>query len=281
MSMYPSHSYPIFDAHTHAQPARFYDRDKVAADFKFRTELYARCGIRAGILMASNVYERPAGIEDTRRQNNFVGWYRDQYPDNFPVAIGTVEPNYGIDVGVAELNRMKSELKLDGVVWHHHFSGNTIDEPRMIALTKEAARLKLVVMVHLNMVSINESPTHFEGLALAVPEATLVGLGAFSSHRNMHDLRLVGQRCPNVLLETSLAWPMGQSIVSFAELLGSERLLFGTDMHFEPKRIWHYPTGLLDILESDRLSDDDRRNILWRNAERVFPSLAAAHLAND
>ena len=120
------------------------------------------------------------------------------------------------------------------------------------------------------MDSINEAPTHLEGLAQAVPEATIIGLGAFASHRNLHDLRAIGKRCPNVLLETSLAFPMGQNIVAFAELLGSERLLFGTDMHFEPRRIWRYPPGLQEILESDRLADTDRENILWRNAARVF-----------
>ena len=41
-------------------------------------------------------------------------------------------------------------------------------------------------------------------------------------------------------------------------------------MHFEARRIWRYPPGLQDILESDRLTDMDRENILWRNAERVF-----------
>ncbi|MBV9579066.1 MAG: amidohydrolase family protein [Chloroflexi bacterium] len=261
----------IFDAHAHLQPASFYvDDARLEADATFRKELFARCGISAGIVMASNVYERPDGIADTRRQNDVAAAFRDRYPDTFPVAMGTVEPNYGVEVCLAEINRMHSTLGIKGVVWHHHFSGNTIDEPRMIALTRELARLSMVAMVHLNMDSINEAPTHLEGLAQAVPEATIIGLGAFASHRNLHDLRAIGKRCPNVLLETSLAFPMGQNIVAFAELLGSERLLFGTDMHFEARRMWRYPPGLQDILESDRLTEADRENILWRNAERVF-----------
>jgi predicted TIM-barrel fold metal-dependent hydrolase len=261
----------VFDAHAHLQPANFYgDHTRLEADAAFRKQLFERCGISAGIVMASNVYERPDGIADTRRQNDLAAAFRDRFSDTFPVAIGTVEPNYGVEVCLAEIHRMHAELGIKGVVWHHHFSGNTIDEPRMIALTKELARLGMVAMVHLNMDSINEAPTHLEGLAQAVPEATIIGLGAFASHRNLHDLRAIGRRCPNVLLETSLVFPMGQNIVAFAELLGSERLLFGTDMHFEPRRIWRTPPGLQDILESDRLTDTDRENILCRNAERVF-----------
>ena len=211
----------IFDAHAHLQPASFYrDEAKLDTDAGFRKQLFARCGINAGIVMASNVYERPNGIADTRLQNQLAAGFRDRDPDTFPVAIGTVEPNYGVEVCLAEINRMHSELGINGVVWHHHFSGNTIDEPRMIALTKELARLNMVAMVHLNMDSINEAPTHLEGLAQAVPEATIVGLGAFASHRNLHDLRAIGKRCPNVLLETSLAFPMGQNIVAFAEAAG-------------------------------------------------------------
>jgi len=53
-------------------------------------------------------------------------------------------------------------------------------------------------------------------------------------------------------------------IEAFVEAVGSERILFGTDLPwFDP----HYGIGC--ILMS-RITDDDRRNILHRNAERLY-----------
>lgn len=280
----------IFDAHAHVLPVGpnssreafelipyglggVEGTDLQAEDLRFRLNVMDRSGFRAAVVMASNVYERPQGVRDTERQNDYVAWYRDNHRDRFPVALGTIEPNHGIDAGLAELHRMKEELRLDGVVWHHMFSGSTIDEPRMVRFVQELAALDMPACIHLNGGGTLESASHFGELAMKVPEATLVGLGAFSSHRNMHDLRAVGRNSPNAFFETSLAWPMGQPILEYAELFGSERLLFGTDMHFNPKRLWIHPTGLSDILQSERLTDVDRHNILWGNAERLFPRL--------
>jgi len=267
--------YPIFDSHAHVLPASKKDESNydVEVDLQFRSHLMDKVAIRAGLLMASNVYERPHGIADTRRQNDFVAWYRDAYPGRFPIAIGTIEPNHGRDVGIEEIHRMKEELGILGVVWHHHFNGSMMDEPRMIAFCQELARLGMVAFVHLNVAGQHESPNHLDVLAQRVPECTIVALGAFSSHKNMHDLRYVGERCSNVLFETSLAWPMGQPILEYVDRFGSERILFGTDMHYEPERSWLYPTGLVDILDSPRLQERDRENILWMNAERLFPVL--------
>lgn len=267
----------IFDCHTHVGPAGSptEGRYDVVADRAFRTALMDRSGIRASVLMASHNYERPKGAADTQRQNDFVAWYRNEHRERFPVALGTVEPLHGEAAGVAELHRMKEELALDGVVWHNYFSGATIDDPRMVSFARTAAGLGLPVFVHLNVEGPLESAIELEVLAQKVPEASFVALAAFSTRANVHELRIVGEHCPNVSFETSLAYPMGQPILHYAERFGSERVLFGTDLTVNPQRVWSHPIGLADILESDRLSEADRANILWRNAERLFPALAA------
>jgi len=272
----PAAERPIFDAHGHLQPAAEYrsgDTYDVEADVAFRRELMDRIGIRGAVVMASHVYDRPNGVEDTRRQNDLVGWYRDQHPDRFPVAIGTVEPRHGLDAGLEEIHRMRDELDLDGVVWHPIFNGAFISDAPMVEFARELGRVDLPAFVHMNVNGILESPTHLEALAHEAPETTFVAVGAFSSHRNMRDFRGIGDRCPNVLFETSLAWPMGQPILEFAERFGAERLLFGTDMHHIPDHIYNYPTGLLDVLLTDRLSDEAKHQVLWGTAERLFPQL--------
>lgn len=267
----------IFDGHAHLLPAQrmasgnSYD---VAEDLAFRLALMEKCGITATVAMAANSYERPHGAADTRSQNDFAAWYRDAHPDRFPVALGTVEPNQGLDEGLAELHRIKHELKLDGVVWHNHFSGAYMDDARMVAFAQELAKLDLPACVHLNIEGLHESATFLGSLALKSPDTTIVALGAFSGHRNLHDMHDVAVRCPNVLFDTSLLWPIGQTHLEFAETYGSERVIFGTDMHFIPRHMYNYPVGLLDILVTDRLTDSDRENILWNNAVRIYPRLA-------
>jgi len=276
MELPPPAERPIFDAHGHLQPAAEYrsgDAYAVEEDLAFRLELMDRIGIRAAIVMASHVYDRPKGVEDTRRQNDLVAWYRNQHPDRFPVAIGTVEPNQGLEAGLAEIRRMHDELDLDGVVWHPIFNGAFVSDPPMVEFARELGRLDMPAFVHLNVDGILESATHLEALASEAPETTFVAVGAFSSHRNMRDLRGIGARCQNILFDTSLAWPMGQPILEFAETFGSERLIFGTDMHHIPDHIYNYPTGLLDVLLTDRLSEEEKHDVLWGTAERLFPQL--------
>ena len=145
---YIQHSYQIFDLHSHvneglmkrALPDGGYD---VADDVRYRLGIMRRANVRACGLMSNHVYERPQGIVQTRQMNDFVAWYRDTHRDVFPVSIGGVEPIYGVQVGAAEIRRMATELRLDGVVWHHHFHGTDLDEPRMFALIEELERHRL------------------------------------------------------------------------------------------------------------------------------------------
>ena len=48
------------------------------------------------------------------------------------------------------------------------------------------------------------------------------------------------------------------------ETVGSERLLFGTDLP------WFDEYQAVGGVLSARISDDDKRNIFYRNAERIF-----------
>jgi predicted TIM-barrel fold metal-dependent hydrolase len=270
-------TFRIFDGHAHllaAPPRRADGSYEVADDLAFRLALMDKCGIAATAVMASNVYERPRGAADTRAQNDFVAWYRDNHGERFPIALGTVEPNQGLDEGLAEIRRMKEVLRLDGVVWHNHFSGAYMDDARMVAFAQELAKLDMPACVHLNIEGLHESASFLGSLALKAPDTTIVALGAFSGHRNLHDMHDVANRCPYVLFDTSLLWPIGQTHIEFAERYGADRVIFGTDMHFIPKHMYHYPAGLLDILLTDRLTDEDRENILWNNARRVYPRLA-------
>jgi predicted TIM-barrel fold metal-dependent hydrolase len=273
------HSYRIFDLHSHVNenlvkrplPDGGFD---VADDVQYRLGIMARGKVRAGGLMANHIYERPEGIVQTRQMNDFVAWYRDSHRDIFPVAIGGVEPIYGVKVGVAEIHRMATELHLDGVVWHHHFHGTDVDEPRMHAFVEALAEHQLPAFLHFNGDSLHEQPAELEPLAAAHPDVTFVALCSLHSGNAIYEIRRLAERCPNVLLDTSFVRPIGRQIEALASALSTDRLIFGTDMVPYAGSIYRLQPGLLDIVESDRLSEDDKQKIFWGNAERLFPALA-------
>ena len=53
-------------------------------------------GVRQALVIPGHGYARPAGIEDTRAENDRIAAYRDALPDRFPVAAGIVEPRDGV-----------------------------------------------------------------------------------------------------------------------------------------------------------------------------------------
>ncbi|MBO0883881.1 MAG: amidohydrolase family protein, partial [Mycobacterium sp.] len=265
-----------FDIHAHIPddmfnrilPAGGYD---AADDVAARVALMDRSGIGASVLMVPALYERPNGIADTRRVNDCVAWYRRAYPTRFPVAVGTVEPFHGRDVCLDEIQRITSELELDGVVWDHFRQGTAIDEPRMVAFVTELGRLGRPAFIHTHAVDEREHPARVAALARKVPETTIVALGALSSLQHDFELRRVAEEAPNLLFDTTVTLPIGP-IARYVEIIGSERLLFGTDMYLNPMWSFERPPVLVDILQS-RLSQQDRDNILWANAQRVFTRL--------
>jgi predicted TIM-barrel fold metal-dependent hydrolase len=268
----------VVDVHAHIPDALFdarlpeggYD---AAEDLAQRLALMDRSGVNASVLMAPALYERPHGIADTRRVNDCVAWYRDHQRQRFPVAMGTVEPFHGRDVGLAEINRMATELQLDGVVWDHFRQGTAIDEPRMVAFLAELARHGLPAFIHTHAIDERESPSRVAGLAKRAPDTTIVALGALSSLQHEWELRRIAEECPNLLFDTTVTLPIGP-IERYVDIVGSQRLLFGTDMYLNQRWAFQRPPVLEDILQSERLTQDDKDNMLWANAHRLLRRLA-------
>ena len=67
---------------------------------------------------------------------------------------------------LAELERIKHELKLEGVVWHSRFQGVALDHQLMRPLLRKVRELKLVPVFHTNAESNLEAVWRLERLAL-------------------------------------------------------------------------------------------------------------------
>ena len=86
-------------------------------DYVNRVRIMEANGVTGSAILAATGYIQADGIKDTMRCNDTVATYRKRDPKRFPVACGIVEPLHGAR-SIGELERMKHDLGLNGVVWH-------------------------------------------------------------------------------------------------------------------------------------------------------------------
>lgn len=269
--------YKIFDLHQHFGPLQpgYGTHGKsmgwdIEGDYKQRVALMDRFGVSKGGLMPSLQYERPEGQEDTKRINNLIAEYKKRHGDRFPVAFGVVEVLHGEKAGLQELDRIKGELNLNGVVWHHHFQGSFIADRRMWPFLKKMDELGLVAAIHLVPASLLEAPWGLELLLADFPNLTFLAIDGLMESTQSHYVLSMHKRYRNFYVDTTAAVSLGKIVDAFVGQVGSERLTYGSDLYLNPSPLYNAPSVLTDILESQALSDQDRRNIFWNNVSRIF-----------
>lgn len=235
-------------------------------DYENRVRIMEANGVNAAAILAATGYIQADGIKDTMRCNDTVASYRKLDPKRFPAACGIVEPLHGAR-SLDELERIKHELKLDGVVWHSRFQGVAVDHQLMRPLLKKVSELKLVPLIHTNAESNLEAVWRLERLALEFPELTLVSLDALTTNTNSQLALDIAKRTPNILFDT--AHVRGSAYVrQFVETVGSHRLIFGSLFYSRPASYEHCAT--LDEIKAAKISDTDKGNILSQNAKNLF-----------
>jgi predicted TIM-barrel fold metal-dependent hydrolase len=235
-------------------------------DYDNRVRIMQANGVTKSAILAATGYIQADGIKDTMRSNDTVAAYRKRDPERFPVACGTVEPLHG-NRSLAELERMKHELKLAGVVWHNRFQGVAIDHQLMRPLLKKVSELKLVPLIHTNAESNMEAVWRLERLALEFPEITFVAMDALTTNVNSQLALDVAKRTQNILFDTAHVRGAGY-VRQFVEAVGSRRLIFGSLFYSYPASYEHCAT--LHEIKEARITDEDKANILARNAKTLF-----------
>ena len=260
----------VFDIHHHLgslsggslqEGAGWEDRD-----YTNRVRIMEANGVIQAAILAATGYIQADGIKDTMRSNDTVAAYRKRDPKRFPVACGTVEPLHGAR-SLGELERIKNELGLEGVVWHHRFQGLAIDHQLMRPLLKKVSQLGLVPLIHTNAESNLEAVWRLERLAVEFPELTFLSMDALTTNTNSQLALDIAKRTPNILFDT--AHVRGPAYVkNFVEAVGSHRLVFGSLFYSHPASYEHCAT--LDEVKAAKISAADMANILALNARRLF-----------
>jgi len=235
-------------------------------DYANRLRIMDANGVTAAAILAATGYIQADGIKDTMRSNDVVAEYRKRDPKRFPVACGIVEPLHGVR-SLDELERIKHDLRLDGVVWHSRFQGVTVDHPLMRPLLRKVSELGLVPLIHTNAESNLEAVWRLERLALEFPELTFVSLDALTTNTNSQLALDIAKRTKNILFDTAHVRGSGY-VKSFVDAVGSERLVFGSLFYSTPPSYEHCAT--LDEIRAAKINARDKANILSLNAKRLF-----------
>jgi uncharacterized protein len=235
-------------------------------DYDNRARIMRANGVTMACVLAATGYIQADGIKDTMRCNDAVASYRRRDAKLFPAACGIVEPLHGAR-SIGELERIKHELKLEGVVWHSRFQGVAVDHQLMRPLLKKVSELKLVPFVHTNAESNLEAVWRLERLAGEFPELTFVSLDALTTNTNSQLALDIAKRTPNILFDTAHVRGSGY-IRQFVEAVGSQRLIFGSLFYSQPASYEHCAT--IDEIKAAKISEGDKKNIFSGNAKKLF-----------
>lgn len=178
----------------------------------------------------------------------------------------TVNPNY-TDHALREIERCVAR----GAIGIKLLASRRADDPLLDPIAEVAAEKHLPVLHHIWQHRTREWPSQeiSDGLDLARlagrhPRATfiLAHIGGGGDYRHTYPAVV---DAPNILPDLSGSGVDRGMLDSAVEALGARRLLWGCDLTM--------CTGLakLRALDVIGLSDDDKLDIRWRNAARIFP----------
>jgi len=238
------------DAHSHLGTCRVFDSHQPAAAL---IEAMDRHSIDSSIVQPFPGAPDPPAVHDE------IARLADAHPGRI-YGMASLSPHQAIETYQAEVRRCVRELGFVGV--KAHALGHAINprsrDARLIFET--AAALGIPVMVHTGHGVPFAEPAMWIPLARDFAEITVVLAHAGAPGYTAVAV-IAAEVCPNVVLETS--WVSPHDLGRAVRTLGADRVLFGSDLHFNPGHE-------LAKYESLGLPDEDLAKCLGGNAARVF-----------
>lgn len=187
-----------------------------------------------------------------------------KYPGRFR-AYWVINPNYPerIENEIAQFSKTEGFVGFKFLSDYHLYP---ITDPRYEPALIYADEHRLPILMHTWGKSPYDSPSLVEKLAQKYSKAKL--FMGHSGYGEWEKSIQVAHDYPNVYLELTAAYAVNGVIEKMVQGTGSSKILFGTDLPwFDP----HYGIGCILFA---RITDEDRHNILHRNAELIlnYPS---------
>src|SRR5262252_76637 len=281
------------DFHVHLPIAEFMDvaigKYRAATEAYFRIEVklrdieeiaayYAEQDI-VGVLLAWDA-ETATGQKPLR--NDTVAEIVRRYPGQF-VGFASVDPHKG-DRAVVEVERAVKELGLSGAKFHPGVQAFYPSDRRFAPLFEKISSLGIPALFHTGTSGLGASmpggggvkldytrPIHLDSLAADFPDLTIIG--AHPSWPWEQEMIAILQHKPNVYNDLSGWSPKYIPPALLKEAAGrlNAKFLFGSDYPFIPPDRW-----LKDFEKLEGWSEEARKNLLWRNGQRLLGHTAVA-----
>ncbi|NPV81610.1 MAG: amidohydrolase family protein [Firmicutes bacterium] len=247
-----SESCPVIDMHGHYGPYQGIYFPSPWAEGMIQT--MDRCGVRL------TVSSSHASLVDMDRGNSLMAEVVASHPERFR-GYWTINPNYPQKIE-CDLERFESLNGFVGFKFHPEFHNYPLTGERYKPALDYANSKGLVILTHTWGTSPHCGPSLLRSLAERYPRVTF--LMGHSGYGEWEVATSVARDFPNVYLELTAAYAIGGVIEFMVKETGSEKMIFGTDIPwFDP----HYGIGCVIF---SRITDEDRHNILHRNAERIL-----------
>jgi predicted TIM-barrel fold metal-dependent hydrolase len=243
---------PVVDMHGHYGPFRGIYFPSPYADGMLRAM------DRAGV--ARVVCSSHTSIVDPERGNREMAQVIRDHPDRF-LGYRAVNPNYPDQVE-AEIARFPHDAGFVGFKFHPSGNSYPLTGDNYLPALEYAHEHRLIVLSHTWGASQYDSPEMLGEVAPKYPDATFImghsGYGEWDAAFG------VARDNPNVYLDLTAAYKVAGIIERMCSEVGSEKVLFGTDLP------WFDPYYCIGCICFSHITDDDRRNILHRTADRLL-----------
>ena len=200
-------------------------------------------------------------IRDFQKHNDRLATAISTNPKRL-VGLGSVNPWYG-DEAVDEVYRCFTKLGFAGLKLHPWFTGFLVNSPTMDPICKIAGEFGKPIFLHTGTPP-GSSPLQVGNLAERFPDVVFV-----MAHLGLPDLWweaiAAARRHPNLYVETAGAHSL--SISKAVEILGSNRVMFGSDAPFGGKNNVFFQRDKIHLLN---FTEQDTLNIMGLTAARVF-----------
>lgn len=192
-----------------------------------------------------------------------------RFPQRFRAYCG-INPNYP-DIVRQDLAALDSARDVYvGLKLLADYHAIPITDPRNVPAWEKANAGGLLVLVHTWGGSNLDGPDQVRACASAYPNARI--LMGHSCHGAWQEAAALAAEFAHVYCELTAVLDDRGALEILARKAGSQKIVFGTDTPW-----FNHHTYIGALLGAD-LSDDDRRNILYRNARRLLAPLVPAAL---
>ena len=248
-------SCPVIDMHTH--PDRYRSIYFPSVEPEQLVALMDAAGVR---MLVGAAHE---ALSDPKAGNAKMARMIERFPDRM-LGYWCVNPNYP-DVLQNDLKEFEEHRGFVGFKFLPSYHHKPVDGPVYSDALGYADERGLIVLSHTWGFDGNNGGDQVRRIAGRFPNVKLL-LG-HSLYGDWDGAIRIANEFPNVYLELTAAASVCGIIEKFVNEVGSEKVIYGTDMPwFDP----HYTIGTVAFAH---ISDDARHDILHRNAERLLQSV--------